>query len=94
MYSFRRLRSIRELDLLLFGGSQESAEQMFEPDSQGHYEMRVTGKPHPGRALAKNPYKPICTYRLNFKTGEVTQVEQPGGDNEPSSAQITPESQK
>lgn len=44
MNSIERLRDIRAYELFLFGGVPEVPESMYERDSHGYSETRLTGK--------------------------------------------------
>jgi hypothetical protein len=80
MASLRRLRSIRRLEYLVFGGVPEAPEPMFERDGNPQAEGRTTG-----RALG-GAYYPLANTEqtdgiLEFdpETGIVTEIETGSG---------------
>lgn len=72
MYSKKRYCDIRELELFLFGGVPETAEQMYERDSYGHSEIRITRKPISSCQYKTDPSNAvkIGECEIDFSTGE------------------------
>lgn len=85
MASLERLRAIRQLELLVFGGVPEAPEPMFDRDGNPQAEGRITG-----RALGGGRYPAVdaeeATTFLEFdpETGEVrlVAVSQEASDSE------------
>ena len=71
MYPLSRLRDIRSLELFLFGGVPETAEQMYERDSHPYTDIRTTRR---GVSMGKNPRQQdgiiVERVKINLKTGE------------------------
>lgn len=75
MASLRRLRAIRRLEFLVFGGVPESPEPMFERDANPHAEGRITGRAiGGGRNRLINFDEPRDFLEFDPETGLVREV--------------------
>lgn len=75
MASLERLRAIRELELLVFGGVPEGPEPMFERDGNPQAESRTTGRAlGGGRYPSVETHQPTEFIEFDLETGEVRVV--------------------
>jgi hypothetical protein len=79
MYSLRSLWDIFHMEFYLFGGVPETALQMYERESHGHEEIRLTrevlGHSHVHKSDSDNEV--LCIMKFDTATGEFYPVEVP-----------------
>jgi hypothetical protein len=76
MYPIKRIRDIRSHELFLFGGVPESAESMYERDSNPYTEIRTTRRSICSATSNKHSAgNGVERVTLNFETGEVTIID-------------------
>ena len=78
MYPFERFADICDLELFLFNGVPDVAEQMYELPFQSYSEIRTTRNSIKGtngqRTINPNGAK-VCTFQLDIETGDYVLIE-------------------
>ena len=73
MYPVKRLREIRELELLLFGGVPETPEPMYERDVHSFSDFRTTRRGIASPPGSTHPDGTTVGYmEIDIQTGEIT----------------------